>query len=305
MEQLDLYALECLNLVITERSVTRAAEKIGISQPSMSNIIARLRKTTGDALVVRMPEGMAPTPYGQSLVEASQQFVTRVQELAAEHSKFDPTCAHRTFVIRAVDFLVSTLIAKLCGHLRRTAPNISIIVGAVDLKQVRAVLERGDADLVLAPIKAMPDSLYASTLTSSGLCCIVAKDHPVVGDEIDIAQYAALPQIGLCLGDDNAPFVGEQVLDELVAKHGLARTQTVRVPSVLSVPAIVAQTDLLATVPIDLATAAARYLPIKILALPFEMPQPEYSIVWHARAHADPGIRWLRTTLRKAHDGTL
>ncbi len=297
--QVDLYALECLKLILSERSVTKAADKVGISQPSMSNILARLRKITGDPLLVRTADGMEPTAFGRALVDAAGNFVDQLSELAAEHGSFDPARSERTFVIQAVDFLTATVIARMCGYLRKSAPGISIVVGSIDLKSLRETLERGEADFALAPIQNLPDTLYSSTIPSSDLCCIAARDHPWIGDTLSVADYAKAAHVGLCLGDGKSPFVVEQNIDDVLARLGYARVKAVQVPSVLAVPAIVASTDLIAAIPSDLAETARLSLPIKILPFPLDRPKPEVSIVWHARSHSDPGSQWMRHLLRK------
>src|SRR5882762_4164623 len=100
--QIDIYALECLHLVINERSVTRAGDKLGISQPSMSNVIARLRRVTGVPLIMRGPDGMTPTPFAEALLTTSTAFLDRLRELAIRHETFDPASSTRTFVLLAV-----------------------------------------------------------------------------------------------------------------------------------------------------------------------------------------------------------
>lgn len=175
----------------------------------------------------------------------------------------------------------------------------ALYVRTLELDNVRENLERGDADFILAPIGTLPDTLMSATISSSRLCCIVARQHPWIGDTLSAEEFGRAGHVVLSLGGGNSQPIGEQIVDDRLGESGQRRTAVVRVASGLAIPAIVAETDLIATVPELLAESAARSLPIRILPFPLSGPETDMSVVWHARSHGDAGSRWIRSVLRK------
>ena len=297
--QLDIYSLECLRLVVDERSVTKAADRLGISQPSMSNVIARLRRITGDPLIIRRPDGMAPTAFAEALVMTSGAFLDRLRELATRHETFDPSTSTRAFVLLAVDYITATIVSPLMKRVREDAPGVSIIVGPLDLRNLREILEKGEADFAIAPTHTVPETLYGIVLAPHEMVCIAKANHPVLQGTLTLEQFVAVPHATLSFRDANSPYVTEQWTDEILASSGLSRFKAAQVASVLSLPAIVAETDLIAVVPADLAERASRTYPIDIYPLPIVRPAPQHMVVWHARSIGDPGSQWLRSLMRR------
>jgi len=297
--QIDIYALECLRLVVDERSVTKAADRLGISQPSMSNVIARLRRVTGDPLIIRRPDGMAPTPFAEALVTTSGAFLDRLRELAIRHEVFDPGSSTRSFVLLAVDYITATIVSRLMKKVREDAPGVSIIVGPLDIRNIRETLEKGEADFAISPTHTVPETLYGTNLAPREMVCIARSDHPVLQGTLTLEQFVGVPHAALSFGSSHSPYVTEQWTDEILANEGLTRFKAAQVASVLALPAIVAETDLIAVVPVDLAERAARTYAIDIYPLPIARPAPQHMVVWHARSVGDPGSQWLRALLRK------
>jgi DNA-binding transcriptional LysR family regulator len=297
--QIDIYALECLHLVISERSVTKAGDKLGISQPSMSNVIARLRRVTGDPLIIRRPDGMVATPFAEALMMTSSAFLDGLRELAIRHETFDPGTSTRTFVLLAVDYIMATIASRLMARIRDEAPGVSLIVGPLDLRNIRETLEKGEADFAITPSHNVPETLYGTTLAPHEMVCIAKSNHPVLNGTLTLEQFVAVPHAALSFGDAHSPYVTEQLTDEILASQGLSRFKAIQVASVLALPAIVAETDLIAVVPRDLAERASRTWAIDIYPLPIVRPSPQHMVVWHARSIGDPGSQWLRSLLRK------
>jgi LysR family transcriptional activator of mexEF-oprN operon len=297
--QIDIYALECLQLVVNERSVTKAGDKLGISQPSMSNVIARLRRVTGDPLIVRRADGMVPTPFAEALVMTSAAFLDRLRELAIRHETFDPASSTRTFVLLAVDYITATVASRLMQRIRDEAPGVSLIVGPLDIRNIKETLEKGEADFAITPSHAVPETLYGTVLAPHEMVCIAKSNHPILNGTLTLEQFVAVPHAALSFGDAHSPYVTEQLTDEILASQGLSRFKAIQVASVLALPAIVAETDLIAVVPLDLAERASRTWAIDVYPLPIARPPPQHMVVWHARSIGDPGSQWLRSLLRK------
>jgi DNA-binding transcriptional LysR family regulator len=296
--QIDIYALECLRLVVSERSVSKAADKLGISQPSMSNVIGRLRRVTGDPLIIRRPNGMEPTAFAEALVDTGGAFLDRLRELATRHARFDPSTSTRIFMLHAVDYVMATVVPRLMTRVRKEAPDVSVICGPLDLRTIRQALEDGTADFAITPTGSVPDTFYGTVLPPMKMVCIASATYPPVRDHLDLEEFAAAPHAALTFGDSHSPYLIERLTDDLLSGEGLSRFKAVQVSSVLALPAIVAESDLIAVIPADLAERAAKTYPIKIFPLPLERPAPQHMIVWHSRSISDPGSQWLRNIIR-------
>jgi DNA-binding transcriptional LysR family regulator len=296
--QIDVYALECLRLVVSERSVTKAADKLGISQPNMSNVIGRLRRVTGDPLIIRRTNGMEPTAFAESLVDIGGAFLGRLRELAALHETFDPSTSSRVFVLHSVDYVMATRLPRLMKQVRKEAPDVSIIFGPLDLRTFRQSLEEGTVDFAITPMGSVPDTFYGTALPPMKMVCIASATYPPVRDHLDLEEFAAAPHAALTFGDSQSPYLIEQVTDDLLSGEGLSRFKAVQVSSVLALPAIVAESDLITVIPADLAEHAAQTYPLKIFPLPLEGAAPQHMIVWHSRSINDPGSQWLRNIIR-------
>ena len=296
--QIDIFALECLRLVVSERSVSKAADKLGISQPSMSNVIGRLRRVTGDPLIIRRPNGMEPTAFAEALVDTGGTFLDRLRELATRHETFDPSTSTRIFVLHAVDYVMATVLPRLMKRVRKEAPDVSIIFGPLDLRTIRQSLEEGSADFAITPTGSVPDTFYGTALPPMKMVCIASATYPPVREHLDLEEFAAAPHAALTFGDSHSPYLIERLTDDLLSGEGLSRFKAVQVASVLALPAIVAESDLIAVIPADLAERAARTYPIKIFPLPLDRAAPQHMIVWHSRSSSDPGSQWLRNIVR-------
>ena len=300
--QIDIYALECLRLVVSERSVSKAADKLGISQPSMSNVIGRLRRVTGDPLIIRRPSGIEPTAFAEALVDTGGACLDRLRELATLHETFDSSTSTRIFVLHAVDYVMATVLPRLMTRLRREAPGVSIIFGPLDLRTIRQSLEEGTVDFAITPAGSVPDTLYGSALPPLKMVCIASATYAPIRNHLDLEEFAAAPHAALTFGDSHSPYLIERLTDDLLSGEGLSRFKAVQIPSVLALPAIVAESDLIAVIPADLAERAARTYPIKIFPLPLDRAAPQHMIIWHSRSLSDPGSQWLRNMIRNSQN---
>jgi DNA-binding transcriptional LysR family regulator len=183
-------------------------------------------------------------------------------------------------------------------RVRKEAPEVSIIFGPLDLRTIRQSLEEGTADFAITPTGSVPDTFYGSALPPMKMVCIASATYPPVRDHLDLEEFAAAPHAALTFGDSHSPYLIERLTDDLLSGEGLSRFKAVQVASVLALPAIVAESDLIAVIPADLAERAARTYPIKIFPLPLDRTAPQHMIVWHSRSTSDPGSQWLRNIVR-------
>ena len=277
--------------------MTRAADRLDLTQPHLSRVLGRLRSITGDPLLIRTPAGMVPTPLAKELATCASSFLAKVETIIASGADFDPKTARNIFRIQAIDFFAATIIPKFVSIISRDAPGIQVVVGPPRLREMRELLERGEVDVVLSQFIAPPETLYVTHLLDTELCCIVRADPPEIRGSLSLEQYVETPHVGLCFGQDYEPYIMEQKIDKVLAERNLSRTKAAQVNTVLAVPEIIARSDLVGSVPLALAQAAARRLPLQIFPVPIETPPTALSAIWHQRTHADPAYGWIRKTL--------
>jgi DNA-binding transcriptional LysR family regulator len=288
-----------LQALVAERHVTRAADRLGLTQAKLSRILAQLRVLTGDPLLVRTRQGMNPTPTGLELAGHARELLARIQGTLSRQSEFDPATAEITIKLQAVDYLISTVVTSLATAFRRTAPGVKLLVAPLRLAHMRDALERREADLVIGFISDPPETLHISRLFDMEYACIAARDHPLIRGVLNLENFTRAPHAALSFGQEHTPYVSERVIDALLADEGLVRRKVLEIPSALALPAAVAQSDLIATLPAELARRAAAVLPLQVLPLPFTRPPAAVSMIWHPRSQGDKAHQWLRTSVRK------
>ncbi|RYX89603.1 MAG: LysR family transcriptional regulator [Comamonadaceae bacterium] len=297
-KHLDVYLLRCLNALVTEAHVTRAAERMGIGQPAMSATLARLRMLFSDPLLVRTEKGMVATPRALEVAEQVQQALDLIDQSLSEGAPFDPARASAHFRIATSESVGFLLMPSLIASVRQLAPGVQLSVHNPDLPRVRQELEEGDCDLVVAFLRNAPPGLRSTPLMRQHMCVIAAADHPAIQGAITLEQYVAYPHVCYALGRTGGSTI-ETVVDEALSRAGLVRTVAARVPSTLSSPAVVAKSDMLATLPGRIASHFAPLLGLQMLAPPLELGDVHTSMFWHERAQNNPAHRWLREQFRR------
>ena len=223
-KHLDVYLLRCLNALVTEAHVTRAAERMGISQPAMSATLARLRALFADPLLVRTEKGMVATPRALDIAEQVQQALDLIDQSLAESTPFDPACATAHFRIVASESIGFLLMPQLIARVRQDAPGVRLSVRNPELPRVRQELEEGDCDLVVAFLHDAPQGLRSTTLMQQRMCVIAAAGHPSIQGSISLEQYVAFPHVYYALGRTGTSTL-DTVVDRALARAGQARIQ--------------------------------------------------------------------------------
>ena len=301
LNRFDLNLLIALDALLHEKNVTRAAERVYVSQPAMSAALQKLREYFNDPLLVRVGRDMELTPRGLSLVEPVREALLRIQATLGTQPSFDPATVQRSFtLIVSADALLRVMPAVF-QRVSRDAPGIQCHIELFS-ETTLGRLEYGDADLYLGlnslrlfGLRVFPETLRTVDLRPVHWVCMVAKDHPSVGDTISEAQYLALPHL---FGWPSGHTIR---LEELVRRlmnadiNVQATTQ-----GLLEIPFLMAGTPLIATLPELLAVALAKLAPVKILPLPFATPEMREVVIWHERNDPDPGHAWLREIVIEA-----
>ena len=274
-DKIDLHLIRVLNTVLTERSVSRAAIRLGMYQPAVSAALKRLRELAGDPLLVRSGAGMVPTDAGLRMIEPSARILRAAEVLFSDARGFDPATATHTFSLAASDYMDPLFLPQLVAQIKNQAP----------LCQV---------DIVVGNWPAPPDDLHMARLFGDEVVCLVAKDHPAVRRGWDSANWLAAEHVAPTPTHPGA----KGVIDEHLDKLGLQRNISVRCPHFGLIPAMVASSLLVLTTGRQYCERYTATLPVKILPCPIDFPRMMYYQLWHERTHASASAKWLRDRVK-------
>lgn len=299
--RIDVNLLVAFDTLARERSVTRAAERSGVTQSAMSHTLRRLRDMLGDPLLVRGRGGMVLTPRAQALVVPLRAGLRSLARALAEPEPFDPAQAHRCFRIASPDLFDILATPALLQHLQQHAPGIdlALVPRPADLGQA---LETGELDLAIEPVlldeqpftrgPALGSELRQRTLFRDSMRCFVRAGHPLAGRRrISVKAYAELDHLLVSPTGEGAGLV-----DRYLREQGLSRRIVLRVPHFSSALAILATTDLVLTAPRSLGRSPL-VDDVVDFAVPLALPEHAIAMVWHPRYAEDPGHRWFRDTM--------
>jgi len=295
LNRFDLNLLIALDALLHEKNVTRAAERVFVSQPAMSAALQKLREYFDDPLLVRVGRDLELTPRGLSLVEPVREALLRIQVTLGTQPTFDPATVRRTFTVIVTDEATPELVPGVLKRVTRDAPGVQCHIEQVSQTSLTR-LEYGDADLCLClnllqlfGARAWPDTLRAMELRPVRWVCAVARDHPTLGDELTLEQYLALGHVFA------RPSGLTGTVEELVRRM-LKLDIDVRATaqSLLELPFMLPGTELAATLPERVASLVAPAVALKTFALPFDTLDTHEVLLWHKRNEPDPGHGWLR-----------
>lgn len=284
---LDVKLLRLLDLLYTTRSVTRAAERLGQSQPTVSIWLGQLRKQLGDPLFVRTPEGMQPTPRTDALMETVREVLVGLRRLSEAQARFDPLTARREFRIFMTDASHITLLPRLFSHVRALAPQVRLEAAAINAAMVQA-MQSGEGDLALGLIPGLEAGFYQQALYEQDWVCLCNARHPRIGEHFTLRDYAAEAHIGIVSG------TGQPLLDGALKNQGMERRVLLELPGFLGLSAILSTNDLVATLPRQIGETLARAAGLRVLPCPLPIAPFTVKQHWHARYHHDAGNQWLR-----------
>lgn len=298
MEELDLNLIAVFDALLRERSVTKAAQALGMTQSAMSHALNRLRGFFDDPLFVKAPEGMVPTRKAQSLGPSVGDVMATIRQQILSEAQFEPATARRTFTLCMTDMGELVFLPPLMHHLRREAPHCTVRTLQVPIDQIEGLLAAGDADLAVGSIQSAPEGLFQQRLFMHTFVTIVSAQNRQVGDRLTLKQFERMPQIVVSLtGRASAAY--DSALDE----HGIKRQVFLTTPHFLIVPLLLEQhPDLIATVPLQLANVFQRYGTVRVLAPPIALPPFALNQHWHSRFHHDPAIVWLRELMKRTFE---
>lgn len=292
-DHLDLNLLVALDALLTERHVTRAGERLSLTQPAMSGALARLRAHFDDLLLVKIGQKMVLTPLAEKLSEPVRDVLIRTQALLSERPAFDPAFASRRFCIVSSDFINALLMLDLSKEIASQAPNVKVELLEPVAGAFYEDLENGNADLLIVPRSLTTSEHPSEILIQDELVCAVWNENTAVGDRVSLEDYVGMSHVSVNFGRARLEGIEANYLQSI----GITRHVTFSVPQFLSLPQLVVGTDRIATVPRRLALLAAKTLPIRIVTPEIDFPPIEEVVQWHTHREHDPGLLWLRDVL--------
>lgn len=288
----DLNLLPIFVALLEERSVTRAAERLGMSQPALSNALSRLRAMLQDPLFVRERYGIRPTQIAADLAPVIAEALARLDDAVLGQQAFDPAKAERLFTIAPNGYVELVLVPAIVARLQQVAPGIrlSLIPYGNDLAETGVT--SGTTALVLGRIVEPPDNLVVQHLMDEGVACVVRADHPKIGDSITREDYEQLKHVNVV-----PPGRLRAGLFQALAEQHLKRDVAISVTNFFAVAEMVAVTDYCATLPILVCNRLAHDPRLKVLPAPVLLATFPVEMAWHVRYRLDPAHRWLRALI--------
>ncbi|MFS3137608.1 LysR family transcriptional regulator [Gluconacetobacter sacchari] len=291
MHPKDLALLASLDILLTEGSVAKAAERMNLSTPAMSRVLGRIRALTGDPILVRAGRGLVPTPRAETMRAQLRDLIEAARTVLEAAPSFDPSRLDRRFTLRATDGFVATFGTALIARLRREAPNVVIRFVQQGDENV-ADLRDGRIDLDIATPGGSGPEIMVQSLFVDRFIGVVRPEHPLATREITLARFCRTPQISASRrGRPHGP------LDAALEAQGHTRPVVAVVAGFIDAVLLARQTDLLAVVPERLTRTVREGM--TSFPLPVATPPVTVAQTWHPRVQADPAHRWLRARLRQ------
>lgn len=292
LRDIDLNLLFVFQQLYKERRVAAVAETLGLTQPAVSNALARLRKMLGDELFLRTGRGMEPTPYASYLAEPIANALASIRDTLERQLEFDPVVSERTFTLAMTDLGEVHFLPRLMGRLAEVGPGVTISTVRNTSVNLGDELESGRVDIAIGLLPQLKAGFFQRLLFRQRYVCIFRKGHPLDRGSMSLDDFEGAQHVVVVAGG-----TGHAMVDETIARRGIRRNVRLSVPHFIALGNILSSTDLIATVP-------ERYLresmaPFNLTYLPLPVPVPEFDVnlFWHARFHKEPGNQWLRNVI--------
>ena len=294
-DKIDLHLIRVLHTVLTDRSVSRAAIRLGMYQPAVSAALKRLRDLAGDPLLVRSGTGMVPTDAGLRMIEPAAAILRSAEMLFSDARGFDPQTATSTFRIAASDYLDPLFLPLLMAQIKSLAPLARIEIHPLTSdSDYHAHLSLGQVDVVIGNWQKPPEDLHMARLLDDDLVSLVNKDHPATRRGWDADTWLAVDHIAPTPLHPGARGIIDQMLDEM----GVRRNISARCAHFGLIPDMVASSLLVLTTGRQYCERFTERLPVKILECPIALPRLVYYQLWHERTHSSASARWLRERIK-------
>lgn len=295
IRHIDLNLLVVFNALMSNRSVTRAAEELCLSQSAISQSLRRLRETLEDPLLVRSGNEMLPTERAQAMIQPVSRILRELEQILAPPKLFDPGKSSRSFMIRAPEFFECIIYPRLYEVITEQAPGISVHLNYLEYEINEAELLNQDADLIFGIDQYMPlpKSLSHELLPQDRLTLMVSNDHPLQ-EPISAKDYASQPHVY----DSLVQFVD---INSWLKARNLKHKTTLNVESYTAVVGLIERANYVATLPQLAASHLARFGDVRLLPPPRGFPGFQMNMVWHPLYDTDSGLQWLRKMIKRIY----
>lgn len=287
----DLNLLPIFTALMEERSVTRAAARLGMTQPALSNALARLRTTMQDQLFIRTRYGIQPTPIALELAPVIADALARIDDSVLGQQGFDPAASERLLTIAPNGYAEFVLAPAIAAKLAEVAPGIQLRFTPYGNDLVETGIISGTTALVLGRIVDPPDNLVVQHLMDDGFACVVRAHHPTIGHHLSREQFERQKHVNVL-----PPGRLRVGLFEALDRQELRRDVAVSVSSFLAVPEVIAVTDYCATLPHLICQRLASDARLRVVPAPVDLGTFPVEMAWHVRYRHDPAHHWLRSS---------
>lgn len=295
LKDIDLNLLVVFHQLLMERRVNAVADKLGLSQPAVSNALNRLRRLLDDELFLRTAKGMEPTPYALELAEPIAYALTTVHGALNRRSSFDPESSDRKFTLGMTDIGEIYFMPRLMKILADVAPGVSVSTVRNTSVNLRDEMEAGHVDMAVGLLPQLNTGFFQRALFRQPYVCMFRTGHPLDKARISLKEFESAEHVTVVSAG-----TGHARIDEFIARKGVQRHIKLTVPHFVAVGHILATTDMIATVPERYAMECAKPFGLRYVAHPLPMPEISINVFWHAKYHKEPGNQWLRSLLFEA-----
>ncbi|CAN7559705.1 LysR family transcriptional regulator [Variovorax sp. LjRoot84] len=293
LRDIDLNLLLVFDRILAEKRVSAVAESLGLSQPAISNALARLRRAFGDELFLRTARGMEPTPFALQLAEPVAYAMGTLHGALNQQTVFDPATSTRSFTLAMTDIGEIYFAPVLMEVLSRAAPGVTISTVRNTAVNLRDAMEAGQVDIAIGLLPQLKASIFQRRLFKQRYVCLFSATHALATKpKLTLKDFCAAEHLLV-----KAAGTGHGQVDELMAAQGVARRIRLTVPHFVAIGHILRSTPMIATVPERLAQSIAEPFGLVWRTHPVALPQIAINAFWHARFHRDPGNQWLRGVL--------
>ncbi|MBV8083232.1 MAG: LysR family transcriptional regulator [Chloroflexi bacterium] len=304
LAQIDMNLLVVLDALLNERNVTRAGERVGLSQPAMSNALQRLRRLFNDELMVRVGRHYELTAEGEALIEPLREALQRVGDLLEERPTFDPARAQRSFTVAVSDYVLAIVVRPLLRRLASEAPCVRLRLEPLR-GSVADLVRNGQLDLAIMPTDSgaqqQANELPHETLLRDSWVCVAWSENHAVGERLTRETFQSLPHVVDMLGSSPTP--ASTYLGSRLAGVGIERRALASLDNFMLMPFLIEGTPALAVLQRRLAEWLCQTAALRILELPFDIPNLVDGMYWSPRHTSDPAHVWLRTLFRETAAG--
>ncbi len=289
LKDIDLNLLLVFNHLFVEKRVSAVAQQLGLTQPTVSNALSRLRKLLDDELFLRTSRGMEPTPYAIRLAEPIAYALRTIQETLSEISDFDPGTSTKKFTIAMTDIGEIYFLPKLLHKLAQIAPGVTISTVRNASVNLRDEIEAGRVDIAIGLLPQLKSGYFQRRLFKQRYVCMFRRGHTLDKGKITVSEFAKAQHVVVI-----SEGTGHAKVDESIDRRGIKRNVLLTVPHFVAVGHILSTTDMVATVPERYALACAGPFGLCHVPHPVALPEISINLFWHAKFHKEPGNQWLR-----------